>query len=132
MLLQLWQKELDNGCFVGTVLMELSKAYVCIPHELLIAKLEFSGLDKTSLRIMLDKLTNCNQRIQTGSAFSSWYDISTGVPKGSILGALLLNIFINDLFFSITKSEVCNFADDNTPYSWNEDLGNVFSRKYIL
>ena len=117
MLLQLWQKELDNGCFVGTVLMELSKVYVCIPHELLIAELEFSGLDKTSLRIMLDKLTNCNQRIQTGSAFSSWYDISTGVPKGSILGALLLNIFINDIFFSIMISEVCNFADDNTPYS---------------
>ena len=109
MLLQLWQKELDNGCFVGTVLMELSKVYVCIPHELLIAKLEFSGLDKTSLRIMLDKLTNCNQRILTGSAFSSWYDISTGVPKGSILGALLLNIFINDIFFSIMISEVCNF-----------------------
>ena len=117
MLLQLCQKELDNGCFVGTVLMELSKVYVCIPRELLIAKLEFSGLDKTSLRIMLDKLTNCNQRIQTGSAFSSWYDISTGVPKGSILGALLLNIFINDIFFSIMISEVCNFADDNTPYS---------------
>ena len=102
MLLQLWQKELDNGCFVGTVLMELSKAYVCIPHELLIAKLELCGLDKTGLRLMLDELINCNQRIKTDLAFSSWYDISTGIPKGSVLGALLLNIFINDLFFSIT------------------------------
>ena len=59
--------------------------------------------------------------------------INTGVPQGSILGPLLFNIFINDLFFSITKSEVCNFADDNTLYSCNKNLEHVFSNlKYDL
>ena len=66
---------------------------------------------------MLDCLTNRKQRTKIGSAFSSRYDIGTGAPQGSIVGHLLFNIFINDSFCSITKSEVCNFADDNTLYS---------------
>ena len=44
------------------------------------------------------------------------------MPQGPILGHLLFNIFINDLFFSITKSKVCNFADDNTLYNSKKDL----------
>ena len=131
-LLQSWQKKLDNG-FVGTVLMDLSKAYDCIPHELLIAKLKCYGIDNESLRLLLDYLTNRKQRTKIGSSFSSWCDINTGVPQGSILGPILFNIFINDLFFSITKSEICNFADDNTLYSCNKNLEHVFSNlKYDL
>ena len=46
---QSWQKELENGCFVGAVPMDLSKAYDCIPHQLLIAKLKFYGTENGSL-----------------------------------------------------------------------------------
>ena len=125
-LLQSWQQVLDNGGFIGTILMDLSKAYDCIPHNLLIAKLECYGVDKASLRLLLDYLTRRKQRTKIGSSFSSWYHINTGLPQGVILDPLLFNIFIDDLFFSIQKSEVCNFADDNTLFCGDKNLDFVF------
>ena len=112
-----WQKELDQKEFVGTILMDLSRAYDCIPHDLLIAKLECYGIDKIGLSLTLDSLSRWKQRTKIGSSNSSWYNIIRGVPEGSILGPLRFNIFINDLFFVITLSEVCNFVNDNTLYS---------------
>ena len=53
-LLQKWQKELDSGGFIGTILIDLSKAYVCLPHDLLIAKLEIYDIDNSSLDVLLD------------------------------------------------------------------------------
>ena len=100
-LLQLWQKELDYGDFVGTIFMDLSKAYDCISHELLVVKLECYGLDKLCLKLMLDNLSVRKQRTKIGSLFSYWFDISVIVAQSSILGPLLFNIFINDLFFMI-------------------------------
>ena len=57
------------------------------------------------------------QRPTVGSSYSKWSEIKHGIPQGSILGPLLFNIFINDLFFVIEKSDICNFVDDNTFYS---------------
>ena len=92
-LLLSWQKELDYGGFVGTILMDLSKAYDCISHELLVAKLECYGLDKLSLKVILDCLSNRKQRTNDPS-FSYWFDISVGVPQGSILGPLLIYLLM--------------------------------------
>ena len=85
------------------MLMDLSKVYGCIPHELLIAKLHCYGVNNTSLKLLLDYLTNRKQRTEIGSSFSSWHDIDTGVPQRSISGPLLFKIFINNFFFFHNK-----------------------------
>ena len=107
-LLQAWQKELDNSGFIGTILMDLSKAYDCLPHDLWIAKLGAYGPDRSSLKLLID--------------YSKWSEIKHGIPQGSIMGPLLFNIFINDIFFVKEKSDICNFADDNTLYSCGANL----------
>ena len=98
----------------------------------LLAKLKCYGIDKSSLPSLLNHLTNQKQRTKIDSFFSSSCNTNTGVPQGSIFGYLLFYTFIND-FFSITKSEVCKFADYNTVYSYGKNLNHVFSNlKYGL
>ena len=121
-LIQSWPKELDESGFVGTILMDLSKAYDCLPHDLMVAKLEAYGISKESLQLISDYLSYRKQRTKIGSAYSDWANVIRGIPQGSILGPLLFNIFINDIFLVVEKSDICNFADDNTLYSHGSNL----------
>ena len=126
-LLTSWQNSLDRGGFVSSILMDLLKAYDCLPHDLLLAKLQAYGFSKESIRLFLSYLTNRTQRIKIGSTFSHWKNVLKGIRQGSIPGPLLFNIFMNDLFFFSAKCEICNFADDNNLYSCGMNLDNILS-----
>ena len=112
-LIEKWKKQMDNKLFVGAVLMDLSKAFDCVPHDLLIAKLHAYGFDMNTLILFYSYLKNREQCVKINNVFSSFMVLVSGVPQGSILGPILFNIFINDLVYFI-KSDLGNFADDNS------------------
>ena len=108
--------------------MELSKAIDTINHELLIAKLDAYGFGKKSLELILDYLSNRLQHVKIKAIFSSWSEIIQGVPQGSVLGPLLLNIYLNDLFFLLDDIDICNFFDDTTPNVSDMELKVVLDK----
>ena len=93
--------------------MDLSKAFDCLPHDLLVAKLEAYGLDTKALKLMLSYLSGRKQCVKIKNSFSLFKLILSGVLTGIILRPILFNIFMNDIIF-LLGSDLHNFADDNT------------------
>ena len=108
--------------------MDLSKAFDTINHELLIAKLYAYGFTKESLMIILSYLSDLWQHVKIDSSFSSWTELLQRVPQGSVLGPLLFHIYLNDLFFALKDVEVCNFADDTTPFVCDLELDTALTK----
>ena len=82
-------------------------------------------MDRQAVEIFASYLTSRFQRVKLQTAASEWVQSIKGVPQGSILGPILFNIFINDLFGFINKAELSNYADDNQLSAISKDFNTA-------
>ena len=111
------EKMVDYAGVFGALLTDLSEVFDCIPHDLFIAELEAYDFQIDALNLVSDYLSNRKQRVKTNETFSCWKDAEYGVPQGSILGPLLFNIHLCDLFYILEDLDIASYADDTTIYT---------------
>ena len=123
---------LDQNRTCAALLADLSKAFDCLPHDQLIAELHAYGCDLPSLKLLNCYLCYKHQRVKINNFYSSWVEILFGVPQGSILGPLLLELFLFDLFLFIKSKDVASYADDTTSYKTGGNSAYVTHNLEIL
>ena len=105
---------LDKGEYVACIRMDIIKAFDCLPHCLTICKLHAYGFSRDACKLIASYLYKRKQRFKIGEIKSDWKEMNKGVPQGSILGPLIFNIFMNDLFYFVKQGNLFTYADDNS------------------
>ena len=118
-----WRHNLDQGGVCGA----LSTDFDCLVHGFLIATLKAHGFTCESLKLINSYLIDRKHRAKINFSYSSFIDLLIRVPQGSILGPLLFNIYISDLFLFLDDDNVASYADYTAPYSMKENSLQVLN-----
>ena len=109
-----FKEAIERGNEFGAFLTDLSKAFDCINHPLLIAKMYNSGVSPLSINMSFSYFCNRTHRTKIKEYFSERIRIEHGVRQGSLLGRLLFNIDLIDLCYECEKNNIASYADDTT------------------
>ena len=116
---------MDKGHKTGAIFMGLSKAFDCLPHALLLAKLNAYGLSTAACELLSGYLNHRIQRMKISNCRSSLKILNKRVPQGFILVPLLFSVVVNDLFLFMERCNLYNYADDNSIKYSSPDIETV-------
>ena len=126
-MLEKFKESRDKGEEFGAFFTDLSKAFDCIYHKLLITKVCWYGVTPISLKLIFSYLSNRTQGVKVNNSYSKKSEIKYVVPQASVLGSLLCNIDLIDLFLECEDDNISSYADGTTPYSCLQDISFVIS-----
>ena len=109
--MEFWTQILEDGESVDVIYTDFSKAFDSVPHQRLLQKMNTLGIRGNTFAWVKAFLSNRKQCVRVDGSFSSWTDVTSGIPQGSVLGPILFVIFINDMP-DVVESMCQLFADD--------------------
>lgn len=112
-----WTDTLDNGGSIDVAYCDYMKAFDKVSHRRLIHKLSIYGFGETYIKWITNFLSERKQKVIVNGHESTWKDVTSGIPQGSVLGPMLFVIFINDITENLKNdSQVYLYADDTKIY----------------
>ena len=107
-----WTEILDKGGCVDVVYCDFLKAFDKVPHKRLVQKLNYYGIAPLLVNWIKEFLSDRKQKVLVNGECSTWYEVTSGIPQGSVLGPTLFVMYINSLPDVISQSSSYLFADD--------------------
>ena len=132
-LLEKWRERLDNSKTVGGILMDLSKAFDCVPHDIFLAKPAVCAIDNNLILYIHFYILNRKQCVCINNMLSEFRKVISDVLQGSIVvEPILFNFFFNDFYYFNQNANVHNFADDNTLISVLESESSIATDRFEI
>jgi hypothetical protein len=113
---EIWKQALDSKFYVGIIMTDLSKAFDCLPHNLLVEKFKHYKFSNKAVKLLESYLCERTQRVNIQGITSDWATLTKGVPQGSVVGPQCFNVYINDLLLLLAEHDIVpyNYADDTS------------------
>ena len=129
-MLEKFKESRNKGEKFGAFFTDLSKVFDCIDRNLLTSKLAWYGVTPKSLKLIFSYLSNQTQGVRINNSYSRKSEVKSGDPQGSVLGSLLFNIDLIDLFLECEDDSITSYAYDTTPYFCAQDISSVISKSF--